>query len=345
MLKQAWPAIKSTHNEFVLLAEGAFAPELDIMGIAAKFRIKHPILSASTDGPGTMPIWAKIARQGSVPQAAHIMGKNVAKHCFADAACGGGIPIAFLNSIEADPLDPEFGREILEGMASACKEMVQSSHRWVPAMIGGETAQLKGLIVPGATSFSGTVIAIRDKDMQIRPKETMQAGDLVIGVASNGIHLNGTSLFTKVRERAEALLEHPFPPTGRTFAQELIREQPPYAEIALDMLRDFKGRVRGCAHITGDGLPGNIARILPSHLDAKIDAQCWPREALFDWLLSEVGPQEAYATFNMDIGFIFVIQRDNKTIGEVLETINGFGQEGFVIGEIVEGSGHVHISQ
>jgi len=325
--------IESTHDECVLGGVGPFASAVDLRAIAEELGIEHPIMLQSVDGAGTIPLIAEMQRDLEGPGSFIPLGYNVAAHCFADVVCGGGQPITLLDCISSTDVNPEVCEEIVAGMAEACQEIGCR-------LIGGETAQLPGLIVKGQTDCVGFVTALVDRKDWIQPQERIKPGQLVLGIESTGIHLNGLSLFRKiVFELLEMKPDDIFEGTGRTVAGEVLRRQPNYASIVMaEMKREKCINISANSHITGGGLYDNIERNLPENCRVNIDRNRWQVPSLFEWLIENgADKDDAWSIWNMGIGFvqIFPTLADLEAAEKLIR--KEFGLATFRIGEVVEG--------
>jgi phosphoribosylformylglycinamidine cyclo-ligase len=231
-----------------------------------------------------------------------------------DLICGGAEPVIFLDYLAVGKFDAAEADQILSGLRRGCEEAGC-------ALIGGETAELPGLLRPGDFDVCGFGLGIVDRPAVIDGSR-VAPGDRVVGLPSTGLHSNGFSL-------ARRLL-------GEDRDDRVSREMLTPTAIYVRPLREIRGRVdvRAVAHITGGGLPGNLLRAIPASVDAVLDPARWPRPEIFDRLETlGVEPGEMYRTFNMGIGLALVVDPAGA------ESI----PEGHVIGEITEGSGQVHI--
>ena len=259
----------------------------------------HPLderrfLAASTDGVGSKLILAR--RAGKLRWA----GMDLAAHCINDVACSGADPLFLLDYVAANRIDEEQVAELVEGAAAVCREAGC-------ALIGGETAELPGVYQPDELDFAGTCVGIVDRDRVIDGSRC-EPGDVIVGLPSSGLHTNG---FTLVRELlgddeidAELLLE-------------------PH-RLYLEDIRELRRRadVRALAHVTGGGILGNLSRVLPDGVEARIDWDSWERPPVFTWLTDRgVGEAELRRVFNLGIGLCAVVPEapaGSLTIGELV---------------------------
>lgn len=288
-------AVGSTHGERVVGGLGGFA---------GLFRLDDArLLAATTDGVGTKLILSR--RAGRLRDA----GRDLAAHCVNDVVTTGAEPLFFLDYVAAGSLDLDEVAELVEGAAAVCREAGC-------AILGGETAELPGIYREGELDFAGTCIGLV-ANADLVDGSRCEAGDLVLGLPSAGLHANG---FTLVREALG----------DGAFDADLVL---PPTRLYLDDVRRLRASadVHGLAHITGGGIPGNLARVLPAGLRARIDPATWERHPVYAWV-DELGidEDEQRRVFNLGIGFCAVVPTEQA------ET-TGFP----VIGRIEEGDGGV----
>jgi phosphoribosylformylglycinamidine cyclo-ligase len=253
-------------------------------GFAGLYRLDDErLLAATTDGVGTKLILSR--RAGRLRDA----GRDLAAHCVNDIATTGAEPLFFLDYVAAGNLDLDEVAELVEGAASVCKEAGC-------AILGGETAELPGIYQEGELDFAGTCVGLVTHDDLIDGSRC-EAGDLVLGLPSAGLHANG---FTLVRT---VLGE-------RSFDPDLVLVP---TRLYLDDVRRLRAStdVRALAHITGGGIPGNLARVLPAGLRARVDPTGWERHPVYTWL-TELGidEDEQRRVFNLGVGFCAVVPPD-----------------------------------
>ena len=299
---------------------GMFAPNLQGM--------KEPVLVSGTDGVGTkLKIAFAVERHDTV-------GIDCVAMCVNDILVQGAEPRFFLDYLAVGKLKPEQVEEIVTGVAEGCRDAGC-------ALLGGETAEMPGFYPAGEYDLAGFAVGMVDKE-KIIDGSKIKKGDVVIGLASNGLHSNGFSLVRKaLLEEAGLLLTDFQPGLGLTLAEELLRPTSIYVKPVLQALKKFS--IRGMAHITGGGLPGNLPRILPSGLQAEIDPNAWMEPPVFD-LISDVGEvrrSEMFKTFNMGIGYcLFVAPQEADGL---LEHFSGHHLTAYKIGRVESGSSGVVI--
>ena len=261
-----------------------------------KRRWKSPVLVSSTDGVGTK---LKIAfATGSHRSVA----ADLVNHCANDIAVQGATPLFFLDYFACGRLEPEVLEQIIEGLAQACR-----AHRC--ALIGGETAEMPGFYRDGEYDLAGFIVGVAERSRLVDGRG-IQAGDFVLGIPSAGLHTNGYSLARKLLlETGGYALEDYLPRLGCRVAEELLKPHRSYAAV-LDKL-NRAGALKGAAHITGGGIPGNLPRILPRGFEARIETGSWPEPPVFS-LLREIGSvpeEEMRRTFNLGIGMALVVSQ------------------------------------
>jgi phosphoribosylamine--glycine ligase/phosphoribosylformylglycinamidine cyclo-ligase len=310
-------AVKSTYNSSVLAGIGSFGGLFDVSTLK---EMKSPVLVASTDGVGT-----KVKLASSVGQYRGI-GHDIVNHCINDILVQGARPLFFMDYFATSKLNPEQTAEVVTGIAEACKESGA-------ALLGGETAEMPGVYQPNEFDVAGTIVGVLERD-NILPRADLKAGDVLIGLSSSGPHTNGYSLIRKVF--VDTPLDTFFPELNSTLAEALLAPHRSYFPVLYSLL----SRVKALAHITGGGFIENIPRVLPDHLDAKIQVGAWPVPPLWDLIQQKgnIPTEEMYRVFNMGIGMVIIA--DKIKAAEIQEWIP---ERTFVIGELVEGSKKVQL--
>ncbi len=309
-------AIERTHSQNVIGAAGGFA------GLYALAGYEDPVLASTIDGVGTKVLVAKdLGRYDS-------LGADIVNHCANDVLATGARPLLFLDYVASGRLDPEAVAGVVSGAAQACKALDI-------ALIGGETAEMPGLYAEGDLDVVGVCVGACERS-EIVAGEGVRAGDEILGLPSSGLHTNGYTLARKVIE--DAGLSYSDVPEGldRSVGEVYLEPHRAYArEVAA--LREAV-RVRGMAHITGGGLPGNLPRALGG-LGARLDASRWQEPSVFGLIrsLGKVPEDEMRRVFNLGIGFCAVVPADEAERG--LEALNSVGCEAWRIGEVMEMGG------
>jgi len=289
------PLARSTDRAGVIGALGGFGGLFDLK--AAGF--KDPILVSGTDGVGTK---LKVAIEAGIPDT---VGIDLVAMCVNDIVVQGAEPLFFLDYYATGKLEVETGRRIVAGIAEGCR-------RAGCALIGGETAEMPGMYATGDYDLAGFAVGAAERD-QLLPRTDIAAGDVVLGLASSGLHSNGFSLVRKVMAREAydiaALLE----PTRI------------YVKPLLQAIRGTNA-IKGLAHITGGGLPGNVPRCLPDGLRARLDAKRWKAPPVFVWLqrAGSVPTDDMLRTFNCGLGMVVVV--DKSDVGRVTGALVAAGE-------------------
>lgn len=310
-------AVKSTYTPEVLAGIGSFGGLFDISSLK---EMDAPVLVASTDGVGTkVKLAASVGRYRGI-------GHDIVNHCINDILVQGAKPLFFMDYFATSKLNPEQTTEVVTGIAEACKESGV-------ALLGGETAEMPGVYQAGEFDVAGTIVGVLER-ADILPRQTLKAGDVLIGLKSSGPHTNGYSLIRKIL--AETSLEEKIPEIDGSLADALLAPHRCYYPVLHSLVSDIKA----LAHITGGGFIENIPRILPDDLDAKIQLGSWPLPLLWNLIQQrgEVDTNEMYRVFNMGIGMIAIV---DKSLVSIIQ--NQISEKTFVIGELVEGQKKVII--
>lgn len=306
-----------THSERVLRGIGLFGGfyELDIE------RYNQPVLVSSIDGVGTK---IKIAQMMGVFGS---IGEDLVNHCTNDIMVCGADPLFFLDYLATDKLDVEIVKEVITGVAHACKKAGC-------ALIGGETAEMPGVYVQNNIDIAGCMIGVVEKG-GIIDGTAIAPGDVLIGVASNGLHTNGYSLVRKVFfELKKYAVDDVLKDTNCSLGEELLRTHRSYHELIKRVRRE--GGLHGISHITGGGLIDNTKRLLKADLDLQIDWSAWEVPPIFR-IIQTVGgvpTEEMRNVFNMGIGLVLIVERKKADyfLGLCLDSVG----EAFIIGEVLQ---------
>jgi phosphoribosylformylglycinamidine cyclo-ligase len=311
------------------LARKTFRPGVmtDIGSFGALFRLdrrkyREPVLVSGTDGVGTkLKVAFMMDRHDTV-------GIDLVAMCVNDILTSGAEPLFFLDYFATGKLNPETAVEVMRGVAEGCKQAGCS-------LIGGETAEMPGFYERGEYDLSGFAVGAVEQGKIIDGRR-IKAGDVIIGVASNGLHSNGYSLARKVLlETKKTNLRKVLGETGRKLGDELLMPTRIYVG-AFNALRN-KVDIKGMAHITGGGIPGNLSRILPEGKGAIINQRSWSVPPIFE-LIQEYGeiPEVVMRkTFNMGIGFIFVVDDGRKDT--TIKTLQRKGFGAYLLGYVEKG--------
>jgi phosphoribosylformylglycinamidine cyclo-ligase len=292
--------LRRTHSPRVLAAEGGFAGlfRLDFAdGLFAR-RYKDPVLVSGTDGVGTK---LKVAQMAGVH---HTVGIDLVAMCVNDVLCCGAEPLFFLDYVAMGRDDPALLESIVSGISDGCVESDM-------ALIGGETAIMPDMYHGGDYDLAGFCVGVVERDKVIDGSAVVP-DDVVIGVASSGLHSNGFSLVRKiVFDKAGLNVGDFVEPLGATVGDALLTPTKIYSRAVRHVLGHYrvKGVVHGIAHITGGGLQENLARILPAGVGVAIQRGSWPVPPVFRWLqaLGDVEEEEMARVFNLGIGMVLVV--------------------------------------
>ena len=295
-LDAAAKAVELIHE----LGVGATRPELveGVGGFAGLFEIGDGrFLAAATDGVGTK---LEIARRSG---RLDTVGIDLVAMCADDVVCTGAEPLFFLDYLAVGSVDPERVAAIVAGVAEGCR-------RAGCALLGGETAEHPGVMAEDAFDLAGFCVGVVEEEGRLGP-DRVREGDVLIGLASSGVHANGLSL---VRDallvRAGYALERTVSPLRRPLVDELLEPTAIYAPFVLELARE--GVVHAAAHVTGGGIVENLPRVLPEGLEADVAWGSWPEPPVFDLLRAQTGATEddLRSTFNLGVGMVLVVPPD-----------------------------------
>jgi phosphoribosylformylglycinamidine cyclo-ligase len=310
------------HVESTLTAgsRGAFG------GFGGMFRVPtdvaRPVLVASADGVGTKLKVAIAAERHDT------VGHDLVNHCVNDILVQGAIPLFFLDYLAVAVLDPIVAEAVVAGVAAGCRE----NHC---ALLGGETAQMPGIYTPPDYDLAGFIVGCVDEESTLGAHR-VRAGDVLVGLASSGLHTNGYSLARRiVDERMQLAVDDPFPGENASVGDVLLRVHRSY----LATLRPALPKVHAMAHITGGGIPGNLNRVLPLHLDAVVDASTWQVPNVFEQLERAGGVEhdEMFRAFNMGVGMIVIV--DAEDVRAIVDCAAAQHVPAWTMGTIETGSG------
>src|SRR5262245_38379520 len=295
------PFLKRTHTPRVLDGFGGFASlfSLDYNSRLFAKNYRHPVLVTCTDGVGSKLKVASLCNKHDT------VGIDLVAMSVNDCLCTGGEPLVFLDYLAMPKDDPPLTRDLIKGISAGCIEADC-------ALVGGETAILPDVYQPGDYDMAGFCVGVVEREHIINGR-AVQAGDVVLGLASSGLHANGYSLVRKIVFDHAGLKVGDFvPELGRTVGEELLEPTRIFVRPVKHILEHYpiKRRVvRGLAHITGEGLEGNIPRVLPPGRRVFLRKGSWPVPPVFAWLqqLGGVEDAEMYRVFNMGIGFVVIV--------------------------------------
>lgn len=312
-------------STFTAGTRGAFG------GFGGMFKIpsgfKSPLMVASADGVGTK---IKVAIEADRHDT---IGHCLVNHCTNDILVQGAEPLFFLDYVAFGKLIPSVVEGVVAGVAAGCRENVC-------ALIGGETAEMPGVYTPPDYDLAGFIVGIVEED-RVLGSARVQDGDALIALASNGLHTNGYSLARRiVSERLNLTSHDPFPDIpGSSVADVLLKVHRSY----LTALKPVLENVHAMAHITGGGLPGNLNRALPSHLDAIVDASTWTIPTEFQVLqyAGVVSQAEMFRAFNMGVGMVLIAPQTE--VSRLIARANACNIAAWELGRVAPGTGVVRI--
>ena len=311
--------VQETMRKEVLTNLGGFS---GAFSMEAFKNMEKPTLVSGTDGVGTKLKLAFIMdKHDSV-------GIDCVAMCVNDIACAGGEPLFFLDYIACGKNYPEKIASIVSGVAEGCK---QSN----AALIGGETAEMPGFYPEDEYDLAGFAVGIVDEKDIITGKD-VKAGDVLIGMASSGVHSNGFSLVRKVFSMDKKTLDTYHEELGTTLGEALIAPTKIYVK-ALRSIKDAGVRIKACSHITGGGFYENIPRMLPEGKRAVVEKNSYEVPAIFKMLAreGEIAEQMMYNTYNMGLGMILAV--DPADVDKTMEAVKAAGETPYVVGKIEDG--------
>ncbi|MBK3333231.1 phosphoribosylformylglycinamidine cyclo-ligase [Persephonella atlantica] len=315
--------VKDTFNKNVITPIGGFAGAYLLE--LAKF--KQPVITSSTDGVGTKLKIAQILDKHDT------IGIDLVAMCVNDLVTTTSKPLFFLDYFATGKLKPEVAVSVVKGIAEGCKQSEC-------ALIGGETAEMPGMYREGEYDLAGFAVGVVEKEKMVDGSKTAE-GDVLIGIASSGVHSNGYSLVRKIVETRGYSYTRHIEEFGKTLGEELLSPTKIYVKTVLTIADNVD--VHAVAHITGGGIPGNLIRVINKGLKAVIQKSSWELPPVFRWIQKEgnVPEEEMFRTFNMGIGMIIAVSECDveKTLNIIKET----GEKAYVIGKLQKGERSVEI--
>jgi phosphoribosylformylglycinamidine cyclo-ligase len=321
MVEKIKPAVRSTRRPGADGEIGGFGGLFDLK--AAGF--VDPVLVAANDGVGTK---VKIAIESGLHSA---VGIDLVAMCVNDLIVQGAEPLFFLDYFATGKLDPDQGAEIVAGIAEGCRQAGC-------ALIGGETAEMPGLYSGGDYDLAGFAVGAAERGTLL-PRMDIEAGDVLLGLASSGVHSNGFSLVRRIVEISGLNWTDPAPfDAAKTLGEALLVPTRIYVKPLLAALKQTSG-IKALAHITGGGFPDNIPRVLPEHLAAEVNLSAIAVPPVFSWLSKAggVAQLEMLRTFNCGVGMIAVV--DTSMAEAVAATLTAQGERVAVLGKLIENQG------
>ena len=316
--------VARTMNEHCIGGLGGFGGlfELDCTGY------KHPVLISGTDGVGTKLKIAMIMDKHDT------IGIDCVAMCVNDIVCGGAAPMFFLDYIACGKNHPARIADIVSGITEGCRQAEC-------ALVGGETAEMPGFYPVDEYDLAGFSVGIVDEEKIIDGKK-LAAGDVLVGLASSGVHSNGFSLVRKVLLDNPKALDIYVSELGRTIGEELLRPTHIYVK-SIQCLRQHGVTVKAISHITGGGLYENVPRMMKEGLTARIRTASYPVPAIFELIQKsgDIPVRDMYNTFNMGIGLVIAIPKDQ--VGHALDVLARAGEQSYVIGDVIKGDAGVEL--
>ena len=322
------PHLRRTHDRRVLDGFGGFASLFLLRGADLK-KYDEPVLVSSTDGVGTkLKIAGMMNRHDTV-------GIDLVAMSVNDALCVGAEPLCFLDYLALPKDDPDLIATLVRGISDGCLDAGCS-------LVGGETAILPDFYKPGDYDMAGFCVGVVERSAIVDGSK-VEIGDVVLGLASTGLHSNGYSLARKVAfDRLGLKVDSHVPELGGKVGEALLTPTRIYVKPILAMLAKHGAAIHGLAHITGEGIPGNVPRVLPPGRCASLKKGSWPVPAIFDWLRKggDIDEAEMFTVFNMGIGFVVLVAPN--VADDVLRRLSTeHGVPTYVLGEIVAGEAGV----
>lgn len=317
------PLVRKTFRKEVITDIGSFGAlfKLDLT------KYKEPVLVSGTDGVGTK---LKIAFMADRHET---VGIDLVAMSVNDVLTSGAEPLFFLDYLATGRLVPEKAVKVIEGIVEGCKEAGCS-------LIGGETAEMPGFYSDNEYDLAGFAVGIVEK-RDIIDGSSIESGDVIMGITSNGLHSNGYSLVRKVFfDLKKMTLSDYIPEINKTLGEELLRPTRIYVK-AVSCLKDHGIPIKGLAHITGGGITGNLPRILPEGLTAVISNNSWPIEPIFSLIekMGNVPIEDMRKTFNMGIGYAVILPK--KYADKATSSLKEKGYDSYIIGRIEKGKREV----
>ena len=323
MVRQIQSAVAGTFGPRVVKTRNAFAGlfRLDYDERLFKKNYKSPVLVACTDGVGSkVQLAAQIKKFDTV-------GIDLVAMSVNDMLVQGAEPLFFLDYLAVHKLEPKIIAELVKGVAAGCREADC-------ALLGGETAEMPDTYRKDDFDMAGFAVGVVERKKIITGKN-IRKGDVILGLASNGLHSNGYTLVRKIVARSGH--------ESRITIHELLEPTRIYVKPIVKLLSQYKVKkiVHGMAHITGGGLPGNVPRVLPKGYDAVIKKSRWPVPKIFTFLQTEGPVEEAemFRVFNMGIGFVLIVAEDFAD--SIKKKLTKYGERVYKIGRIASGTGKV----
>ncbi|MEJ5172285.1 MAG: phosphoribosylformylglycinamidine cyclo-ligase [Hydrogenothermaceae bacterium] len=322
-VEQIKSLVKGTFNRNVITPIGGFASAY-LLEIA---NYKEPVITSSTDGVGTkLKIAQTLDKHDTI-------GIDLVAMCVNDLVTTTSKPLFFLDYFATGKLEPHVAVDVIKGIVKGC-EIAGC------ALVGGETAEMPGMYRDGEYDLAGFAVGVVEREKMLDGSKT-QDGNILIGIASSGVHSNGYSLVRKLIELKGYRYTDYFEEFGKTLGEELLTPTKIYVKSILELSKRVD--IKAIAHITGGGIPGNLIRVINNGLRAVIEEGSWEVLPVFRWIEKEgqIEKREMYKTFNMGIGIILAI--DKKDEKETIQILEDLGEKPYIIGYLEKGERSVDI--
>ena len=318
--------IRSTFTPGVLADVGSFGAmyALDAAGV------REPVLVSSVDGVGTKLKVAQMMNRHDT------IGRDLVWHCVNDILVQGARPLFFLDYFGTGRLEPQIAAEVVKGLAEGCRAVGC-------ALVGGETAEMPGMYQEGEYDLVGCIVGIVERG-KILTGQRVAPGDVLVGLASEGLHTNGYSIARHILfDRAGLTVDRFLPELGTTLGEALLAPHRCYAPALLPILESGQFDIHAMAHITGGGFYDNIPRVLPADCQAIVERRSWTTPPLFQLIqsLGSVPDSEMFRTLNMGIGMVLIVPAEQGIA--IVHHLNGVGEQAALIGVVQRGSHEVQV--
>ncbi len=312
LVEKIKPLCEQTVRKGVVSHIGGYAGLFDI----AAAGYKAPVMLAATDGVGTKLKLAQAMNKHDT------LGIDLVAMCVNDILAQGGEPLIFLDYLACGKLEVDAAYETIQGIVQGCKEANTT-------LLGGETAEMPGCYRQGEYDLAGFAVGLAERG-SLLPKKDIKAGDIIIGIASSGLHSNGYSIVNKLIAEHRVKLDEPL--GDSTLGELLLRPTTIYVRTLLPLIR--RGLIAALAHITGGGISSNLPRVLPEHRCAYINTDSWQRPEVFDWLQTQcnVPAEEMLSVYNCGIGMVLIIAPQQQA--EVIRHLEHAKMSAWQIGKI-----------
>ncbi|MEQ1704340.1 MAG: phosphoribosylformylglycinamidine cyclo-ligase [Rickettsiales bacterium] len=318
LVKRIKPLAKATRRLGSMDELGGFGALFDVK----KAGYIDPLLVSSTDGVGTK---LKIAQAAGKHDT---IGIDLVAMCVNDLIVQGAEPLFFLDYFATGKLSVDVAEQVIKGIAEGCRQAGC-------ALIGGETAEMPSMYADGEYDLAGFTVGAVERG-NVLPLKTLKAGDVLLGLASSGVHSNGFSLVRYILDKNNLKFDSLAPfASGKTVADVLLTPTRIYVKNCISAIRAFPQGIKAFAHITGGGLPENLPRVLPDSLSARIDRNSWAMPEVFNWLkkVGNVPEHDFLRTFNCGIGMVVVVEKESAQ--EISALLTKAGETVYTIGTLI----------